>query len=253
MANIGMLSLLYGVITPTSTEPQSLTESSSGASISSRGRKSTIGSNNRVSMNRSISTQPGLYSYMSDSKVALERILFGYHAKTKRSLAEEAESGDETSVFSWIREGVDPDEFDAYGYTPLLNAAALGRVNAVVELVRNGADVNKTGPFGFTPLHAAAQNGHREVVYILLGNGSDINAQNDDLDTPMHLALRAHRIEIVYMLLRHGGNSRIVGFNNKDCVQCARDIGLGDLAKTLKNFNPNMGTHPFSTPAFSMI
>lgn len=43
------------------------------------------------------------------------------------------------------------------GYTPLLNAAVVGRLNAVVELIKNGADVNKPGPHGFTPLHAAAQ------------------------------------------------------------------------------------------------
>jgi ankyrin repeat protein len=94
---------------------------------------------------------------MTGPKVAIERLLFGYHVKTKRSLAEEAESGDETSLFTWIKDGVDPDEVDAYGYTPLLNAAALGRVNAVYELIRNGANVNKRGPFGFTALHAASQ------------------------------------------------------------------------------------------------
>jgi ankyrin repeat protein len=60
------------------------------------------------------------------------------------------------------------------------------------------------------------------------------------MDTPMHLALRSHRIEIVYMLLRHGGDARLVGLNNKDCVQIARDIGWQDLANTLKNFNPSM-------------
>lgn len=245
MSNVGMLALMYGVIAPVA--PQSVPESEMmRGTKQQRGRNVSNIPNSRV--NRSNSTAPGLYSYMSDSKVALERLLFGYRMKTKRSLAEEAECGDETAVFSWIKDGVDPDEVDAYGYTPLLNAAALGRINAVVELIGNGANVNKKGPFGFTPLHAAAQNGHREVVSILLKNGSDINAQNEDMDTPMHLALRTHRIEIVYMLCRQGGNTRIVGFNQKDCVQCAHDTGLHDLARTLKNFNPSMGQHPFSTP-----
>ncbi len=88
----------------------------------------------------------------------------------------------------------------------------------------------------------------------MLKSGAAINAQNDDMDTPMHLALRAHRIEIVYMLLRHGADARLVGLNNKDCVQIAREIGWQDLAKTLKNFNPSMAAsalnsqHPFSSP-----
>jgi ankyrin repeat protein len=104
--------------------------------------------------NRSVSSAPYLYSYMPNP---IQKYFFGVHAKTKRTLAEEAECGDEISVCSWIREGCDPNEEDHYGYTPLLNAAALGRVNAVHQLIKNNADVNKPGPFGFTPLHAAAQ------------------------------------------------------------------------------------------------
>lgn len=198
--------------------------------------------------NRSSSTAPGLYSYMNGPRQMLERYFLGYHLKTKRSLAEEAESGDEISVNTWIKEGYDPDELDAYGYTPLLNASALGRLNAVMELIKNGANVNKKGPFGFGPLHAAAQGGHREVVLELLKNGAEINAQNDDKDTPMHLALRSLQIEIVYMLLRNGGSSKIEGFMRKDCVQLAKDYGLMDLARTLKNFNPSIGLHAHSAP-----
>ena len=90
-------------------------------------------------------------------KQFIRRYLFGLHAKTKRCLAEEAECGDETSIVSWIKDGTDPNELDAYGYTPLLNAAAIGRLCALEKLTMNGADINKKGPFGFTPLHAAAQ------------------------------------------------------------------------------------------------
>jgi ankyrin repeat protein len=149
-----MLAVLYDTITPNHTSPQSPDAS---VRASSR-RRVSIASN--ASQQRSQSTAPGLYSYMSGSKVAIERLLFGYHAKTKRTLAEEAESGDETSVFSWIRDGVDVDEADTYGYTPLLNAATLGRINTVAELIKNGADVNKRGQFGYTALHAAAQVRH---------------------------------------------------------------------------------------------
>lgn len=142
MSSIGICALLFNSISPVSTAPQA----------------SPLKSQEMTPVKkRSQSVRPGLYSYMSSPSEAIQRYLLGYHAKTKRSLAEEAECGDETSVCSWIRDGCDPNELDAYGYTPLLNAAALGRLNAVVELIRNGADINKAGPFGFTPMHAAAQ------------------------------------------------------------------------------------------------
>jgi hypothetical protein len=114
------------------------------------------------SLSNSMSTSP---SFLNSPKEALQRFFFGYHSKTKRSLTEEAECGDEFSVQSWTKDGVDPNQVDEYGYTPLLNAAVLGRLNACVELVKVGADVNKKGSFGFTPLHAAAQVSN-QLIYI---------------------------------------------------------------------------------------
>jgi len=241
MSSLGMCALFYAVA------PTVAKQSPADEARDKINRDSRI--NKTVRLNRSQSVTPAFYSYMvSNPKQVIERYLFGIHPKTKRSLAEEAESGDDNSLSSWIREGVNPNEIDRYGYTPLLNACVLGRFNAASELIKNGADVNKKGPFGFTPLHAAAQNGHREVVALLLKNNADINAQNDDLDTPMHLAIRAVRIEIVYMLVRCGGNTRIEGFNHKDCIQTAKEIGLKDMANSLKNYNITIGFHPHSAP-----
>lgn len=94
---------------------------------------------------------------ISSSFEAFKKFFFGYHPKTKRSISEEAESGDETSIQSWLNEGADPNEQDSYGYTPLINASAKGRLKAVENLVKSGADVNKSGPYGYRPLHAASQ------------------------------------------------------------------------------------------------
>jgi ankyrin repeat protein len=73
----------------------------------------------------------------------------------------------------------------------------------------------------------------------LLEQGADMNAQNDDKDTPMHLALRANRHEIVNLLLRQGASPRIRGFQRKDCIAVALDMGLSDLAHTFESFFPN--------------
>ena len=51
------------------------------------------------------------------------RHMLGMGSKTtKRSLSEEAESGSPDSVSEWLRSGSNPNEKDAYGYTPLVNA-----------------------------------------------------------------------------------------------------------------------------------
>jgi len=177
----------------------------------------------------------------SPIKQVFDKYVLGIHQKTKRSLAEEAESGDDYSLSSWIRDGCDPNGLDKYGYTPLLNAAVAGRINAVNELIKNGAYVNKKGPYGFTPLHAAAQNGRIEIVCALLHAGADINALNDDQDTPLHLAIRSVRIEIVNLLTKLGADVKCKGYNGKCCVQTAEESGLTDMASSLKNFNASMG------------
>ena len=47
--------------------------------------------------------------------------MLGLNAKTtKRSLSEEAECGSPDSIAEWLRTGSDPNELDAYGYTPLV-------------------------------------------------------------------------------------------------------------------------------------
>ena len=106
-----------------------------------------------------------LSSYIYHPSETIKR-LFGVHSKTKRSLAEEAESGDELSVSCWIRAGANPNEYDAYGYTPLLNAAANGRLAAVKNLIKNGAAVNMTGPYNYTALLAASQVNFFEAKYV---------------------------------------------------------------------------------------
>jgi hypothetical protein len=79
----------------------------------------------KLTLNRSISTSPS--STPQSPVVAIAsyiKHLFGLNAKTtKRSLSEEAECGSPESLSEWLRQGSDPNEVDAYGYTPLVNAS----------------------------------------------------------------------------------------------------------------------------------
>lgn len=43
---------------------------------------------------------------ITNPKQFLRYYIYGLHAKTKRTLAEEAECGDEISVVSWIKDGM---------------------------------------------------------------------------------------------------------------------------------------------------
>lgn len=61
------------------------------------------------------------------------------------------------------------------GLTPLMRAAAAGRISAVRHLLNKGAEVNESS-IGITALMLAAGGGHLEVVKVLLAAGADPNA-----------------------------------------------------------------------------
>ena len=60
--------------------------------------------------------------------------------------------------------------------TPMMRAAAAGRISAVRYLLDKGARVNEKDPIGLTALMLAAAGGHLEVVKVLLAAGADPNA-----------------------------------------------------------------------------
>lgn len=102
--------------------------------------------------------------------------------------------------------GADINAPDAYGYTPLMNAAMLGRLKVVRALIELGADVQRKGQFGYTALHAAAQGGHLEAVQALVKYGASVNCKNDDGDIPLILGMyqkeEKDKIPMVYSLFK---------------------------------------------------
>ena len=97
---------------------------------------------------------------------------------------------------------------NAYGDTPLYEAARHGNISAVKKLLKAGADPNKKNARGLTPLHQAAYWGETEIVELLLKAGADPNADNGLGWTPLHSAAisggRALRSREIDLLVKQG-------------------------------------------------
>jgi ankyrin repeat protein len=93
---------------------------------------------------------------------------------------------DAVSAITWLAaRGADLDA-DVYRGTPLIWAAAKGRVGAVRRLLDLGAGVNVRGTFGgprhgvgTTALHHAAESGHVKVIEELLAAGANTAIEDE--------------------------------------------------------------------------
>jgi ankyrin repeat protein len=77
-----------------------------------------------------------------------------------------------------LQTGVNANEKNALGATPLSWAACVGNLTCISKLLDLGADIRATTLKGETALHFAAQCGQAEAVLLLLDRGADVQLLN---------------------------------------------------------------------------
>jgi len=99
------------------------------------------------------------------------------------------------------------------GSTPLITAAALGRLEAAEILIDGGANINYQNEDGSTALHTAIAFGRTEIAEILIDAGTDLNIKNNDGSTALHTAVFFCDVEIVAALLESGADKTLKNKN----------------------------------------
>lgn len=89
-----------------------------------------------------------------------------------------------------LKAGADPNLHygSEYHYTPLIDAASLGQLEAVRILLSNKADVSATNKVGQTALHLVGRN--TELAQVLITAGANPQAPDADGSTPMDYMTR---------------------------------------------------------------
>ena len=113
---------------------------------------------------------------------------------------------------SLILKGVNLDEKDLSGDTPLHSAAEHGHIEMAEFLLESGANVNEDNETKTTPLHKAAVEGRDIIVNILIQNGANVNPVIQSTGTfnrmtPLDLALQMNNSKIAALLRKHGGKT----------------------------------------------
>ena len=82
-------------------------------------------------------------------------------------------------------------------------AAREGNIKLVKLRLDSGVDVNEKNKNGWTPLHSAAWGGDKEIVKILIAANADVNAKNRIGWTPLY---NAKTMEIAQLLIEGGAD-----------------------------------------------
>ncbi|XP_075885249.1 uncharacterized protein LOC142890238 isoform X2 [Nelusetta ayraudi] len=171
------------------------------------------------------------------------------------------------------------------GYTPLHVACHYGNIKMVKFLLQQQAHVNSKTRMGYTPLHQAAQQGHTDIVTLLLKHGAQPNDITSNGTSPLGIAKRLGYISVIDVLKLVTEESVSVITTEKHRMSFpetvdeildvsedegdellgmdgARYLKLDDFKdqdddflspkKTLRDFEPGMGTTPYS-PAIPRI
>ena len=126
------------------------------------------------------------------------------------------------------------------GFTPLVLAAWLARVEVLEELLRRGADPAQAAlnPTAMTPLHGAAssydQSSGLHAARLLLDAGAPLEAIEAGGYTPLHLAASHGARALVELLLDRGADAGALSDTDKSALELAAERGYNDIVKLLE-------------------
>lgn len=125
----------------------------------------------------------------------------------ERELLTDAIFYDDTkAIEKLVAQGVNLDERDKFGYTPLILAANDGKIEIADLLIEKGAKLNYKSADGETALHAAIRKCDVEMTRLLLDRGALITEKGKDGSTPLICAIVSNCLYIVELLLERGAD-----------------------------------------------
>lgn len=138
-----------------------------------------------------------------------------------------------------LNKGVDPNQKDSGGNTPLFEAVNSGHFETVKLLLAKGANVNQSVNSGWTPLMIAVANNHHKIVTLLLNKGADANSRCGKGISPLFLATEQSDETMQEILLKAGAEPLTSDEMNRIMRQWSKqlmsEIKRGNIAE-VKSF-----------------
>ena len=131
--------------------------------------------------------------------------------------------------------GIDINQQNRTGWTPLKKAVTKGHKEVVKLLLESGADVNK--PRHLSPLIMAIWGDYLKITKLLIEAGADVNIRNNNHSTPLMTASFLGKKEIVRLLLEAGANPDLKDDKGRTAFDIAIEREHLDTAALIEKFN----------------
>ncbi|GMP94648.1 hypothetical protein CsSME_00044030 [Camellia sinensis var. sinensis] len=141
---------------------------------------------------------------MEEILTATEHTLAQGRMDLPLSLCFAAMRGDDLLLHQLLKRGMDPNELDSNGRTPLHIAASKGSVECVLLLLDYGADPNRKDSEGNVPIWDAILGRHESVIKKLVNNGAKISA--GDVGQFACFAVEQNNIDLLKDIIHYGGD-----------------------------------------------
>ncbi|KAF5938941.1 hypothetical protein HYC85_023200 [Camellia sinensis] len=141
---------------------------------------------------------------MEEILTATEHTLAQGRMDLPLSLCFAAMRGDDLLLHQLLKRGMDPNELDGNGRTPLHIAASKGSVECVLLLLDYGADPNRKDSEGNVPIWDAILGRHESVIKKLVNNGAKISA--GDVGQFACFAVEQNNIDLLKDIIHYGGD-----------------------------------------------
>lgn len=110
------------------------------------------------------------------------------------------------TVKQMVRYGVDLNQIDEYGFTPLIEAAIIDNIDLINLFIQHGANVNLQDTTGGTALQWAAENNNLPLTELLLKNRANPNAYNFSGQPVLVMPVLRRQEEIKKLMMAYGAD-----------------------------------------------
>lgn len=125
------------------------------------------------------------------------------------NLSDAVKFNDLESIKAAINNGTAVNQRDKYYKTPIMVAAANGKIKVAQALLDMGADLKARDNFLWTPLHHACHCGQLDIVKLFLENGAEMDAQAINGGTAVMRAIESSREAVVSFLISKGAKVQL--------------------------------------------